>query len=210
MGNNCKNKKNIWHKCRKYVAQILRLAGDVIHLSNLNGWTIPYYKSLPGSHLTIPKITHISLFFANPYFYQIFFIFLDKYLVHLFILFVREEFRAIPNISLTTSHFLVATSPQQRLPIFLPNISIFANPYFYQIFLISLDRYFFHISLLFVNNGFHALANIPPTTSHFLVLPTKASSKSRPQMRYQVISRPQKKLQHNFFKEESWIWAVFR
>ena len=60
MGNNCKNKKNIWHKCRKYVVQILRLAGGVIHLSNLNGWTIPYYKSLPGSHLTIAKITHIS------------------------------------------------------------------------------------------------------------------------------------------------------
>ena len=52
MGNNCKNKKNIWHKCRKYVVQILRLAGGVIHLSNLNGWTIPYYKSLPGSHHT--------------------------------------------------------------------------------------------------------------------------------------------------------------
>ena len=39
----------MWHKCRKYVVQILRLAGGVIHLSNLNGWTIPYYKSLPGS-----------------------------------------------------------------------------------------------------------------------------------------------------------------
>ena len=67
-----KLRKHISNICKRYiweisgtnvgsmVVQILRLAGDVIHLSNLNGWTIPYYKSLPGSHLTIPKITHVS------------------------------------------------------------------------------------------------------------------------------------------------------